>query len=99
MSKITIDDLAAMVKRGFDHQDKKFGDRFDRLEKRFDSLENKVDNIALEVSQIKKRLDKVEEILSKTNKRTIEDDNMLGKEIFDLKRRVKILEKKYAASR
>lgn len=53
--KITLEDLALMVKKGFDSVDKRFDDvykrfdeidkRFDDMDKRFDRLEAKFDNL------------------------------------------------------
>lgn len=43
--KITIDQLAQMMKRSFEHMEQRFDDmdkRFDRLELRFDILDSKV---------------------------------------------------------
>lgn len=37
----TIDDLAVMIKNGFDHVDK----RFEKIDKRFEKIENKIDNL------------------------------------------------------
>lgn len=42
--RITIEDLALMVKKGFDANDKRFDEmdkRFDAMDKRFDTLEAK----------------------------------------------------------
>ena len=46
--RITLEDLALMVKKGFDSVDKRFDDvykRFDDMDKRFDRLEAKFDNL------------------------------------------------------
>jgi len=43
---ITIDELAAMVQRGFDGVDKRFGEidkRFNRVDERFDEMKNYID--------------------------------------------------------
>ena len=53
--RITLEDLALMVKKGFDSVDRRFSamdkrfdamdDRFDAMDKRFDRLESKFDNL------------------------------------------------------
>ena len=37
--KITIDDLAGMVKKGFDETNKQMNERFDKVEARLDRIE------------------------------------------------------------
>ena len=55
--EITIDDLAGMMKRGFDHID----ERFDQVDKRFEQVDKRFDNIENKVNQIDKRLFSIEE--------------------------------------
>ena len=73
MKKLTTnEDLARMVKRGFDNVDKKFDDvdkRFDDVDKRFHTLEQgqediklRLDNVAyrFELQDLEKRVEKME---------------------------------------
>lgn len=41
IEETTIDDLAIMIKKGFDH----VNERFDKINERFDKIEGKVDNL------------------------------------------------------
>ena len=59
---ITNEDLARMIKKGFDHNDKRFegiGKRFNAVDKRFDKIESKLDNLEQGQEEIKLRLDNV----------------------------------------
>ncbi len=55
-SKITIDDLAQMIGRGFAHVDKRFDDMDVRLSGRIDGLELKIDNLDAKIDRIDSRL-------------------------------------------
>ncbi len=44
--KITINDLAIMVKHGFDDMQKQIDRRFDHVDERFDRLEQKIEGHA-----------------------------------------------------
>ena len=66
--KVTLDNLAGMIKRGFDGVDK----RFDGIEKRLANLEEgqeeiklKLDNVAyrFELVELQKRVDRLEKIV------------------------------------
>ena len=78
-----IDDLTIYVKSGFEQVDKRFEDVYSRL----DSIDAKLIFIQKEVADIKERLIKLEE-------RTIEDGNVFGSDILNLRNRVALLEKK-----
>ena len=52
---VTLDDLAGMVKRGFDNVD----DGFNKVDKRFDGVEAKLENLENGVEEIKLKLDQV----------------------------------------
>jgi len=65
-NNVTLDDLAGMVKHGFDEVDKRFGDvdkRFDDVDKRFDRVEKTLKEFksenSLEHEEIKLKLDQV----------------------------------------
>lgn len=78
---VTIDALAGMVKKGFDHMDERFNQhdkRFDILEKRFDILEKRFDILSQDHEDIKLRLGNV----------------AYRFELAELERRVNILERK-----
>ncbi len=72
-NNVTIDDLAVMVAKGFEHIDKKFeviDKRFDAIDKRFDVIDerfNKIDQTLYEMQSdiltIKERLNKIEQVL------------------------------------
>lgn len=51
----TLDDLAGMVKHGFDSVDK----RFDSVDKRFDRVEDRLDTLEQGQEEIKLKLDNV----------------------------------------
>lgn len=78
--EITLDDLAGMVKKGFDGVDK----RFDQVDKRFDRLEQ--DN-QKNHKEIKLRLSHLEFITTEMVRRD---------EFLELKRKVEMLEAKIA---
>lgn len=80
--KITLDKLAAMVQKGFEHVDL----RFDRIDKKIDNvkvgLENRMDSIK---SDLENRIDDVK----------LENDQLAPYfEVNDLKGRVSLIEKK-----
>ncbi len=53
--KITIDNLAKMIKGGFDDVDKRFND----VDKRFDRIEVNLSNLQIDHEDIKLKLDRV----------------------------------------
>lgn len=58
---ITISDLAGMVKRGFDGNDKRFND----MDRRFDRIENiLIKQHSEEIENLKKRMHRLEEALA-----------------------------------
>lgn len=52
---ITLNDLALMVKQGFDAVDK----RFESVDERFESIDNRLENLEKGQEEIKLRLDNV----------------------------------------
>jgi len=79
--QITNEDLARMIKKGFDHNDKCFDEiegRVGKVEDRLDRIEVRLDNLDQGQEEIKLRLDNV----------------AYRFEVEDLKKRVKKLELK-----
>lgn len=66
--KVTTEDLARMVKGGFDGVDK----RFDETDKRFDKVENRLDRIEsyllkkheVEIERVKERVKNLEDLFA-----------------------------------
>jgi predicted nuclease with TOPRIM domain len=106
--EITLNDLAVMVKGGFDDQER----RFDSLENRMEGVENRMEGVENRMEGVENRIGKVEGSLdnlwTQTNKLSgevnkIKDgqeelkdivSGIYHVEIRDLKNRVEILEKK-----
>jgi len=55
--KVTIDDLAMMVGRGFEAVDK----RFDQVDERLDKVESRLDKVEIKLDRVDYRLTQVEE--------------------------------------
>ncbi|GMV90914.1 MAG: hypothetical protein AMXMBFR82_06920 [Candidatus Hydrogenedentota bacterium] len=58
--KTTLDDLALMVKCGFDAVDERFNavdERFDGVENRLDKVENRLARVELRLTSVENRLD------------------------------------------
>ena len=72
----TNEDLARMIKKGFDHNDKRFEKMDEKMDKRFDKVESRLDNLEQGQEEIKLRLDNV----------------AYRFEVEDLKKRVKKIE-------
>jgi len=63
--KITIDDLAGMVKRGFDETHAYMDKRFDEVDKRFDRIENLIlKRHEEEIEHLKVRMRDIEDMLA-----------------------------------
>lgn len=103
MSKrITIDDLARMVQKGFDAVDK----RFDAVDTRLDGLTLDVSYLKTKVDEIEQRLNRHEEILEEHTEELLwlrkhleelaesKQDKQVYKEIEDLRARLARVEKK-----
>jgi len=102
--KITIEDLAGMVKRGFDGVD----ERFDGIDKRFDGVDGKFRGINERFDEIDKRFDENAEQhqqifkrLEKLERGQEDIQSLLGKvafgfEVRALDRRLKLVEEKLA---
>ena len=59
-SKITLDDLALMIGRGFNATDKKL----DKVKERLDKVQAGVAVLSVDMHEVKSRLDKIEETMS-----------------------------------
>jgi hypothetical protein len=74
--KITIDDLAIMVKVGFDEIGERFdeiGERFNKIDKRFDKIDDKLKEHDLELEKINLKFSNVAwDIDVREHKRRIE---------------------------
>lgn len=63
--KITIEDLAGMVKRGFDDTHAYMNRRFDDMDKRFDRIENLIlKRHEEEIEQLKIRVKELEDLFA-----------------------------------
>ena len=71
--QVTIEDLAGMVKRGFDE----VNTRFDGVDKRLDKIEGRLDNV-------EDRLDRIEHIFAVDHKHRIERLEFEVKNLKDL---------------
>ncbi|OIO49612.1 hypothetical protein COX74_00195 [bacterium (Candidatus Gribaldobacteria) CG_4_10_14_0_2_um_filter_41_16] len=82
---ITINDLAIMVKHGFDGVDK----RFDGVDKRFDGVDKRFDEIDKEFVGVRKRFEKIETQLYRIEVTVLHDHRQriekLEDEIVDIK--------------
>lgn len=89
----TIDDLATMVARGFEGQDKKFTNEFSKIDKRFEQQAKRIDNrFEQQDLWISKRLYEQEE---RFNKRIEEFDRKYDNIMTGIDRLAKILETYY----
>ena len=64
--KITIEDLAGMVKRGFDAVDARFDamdTRFDKMDGRVDKIDQRLVNIESEMAYVKARVTEIDRVL------------------------------------
>ncbi|MFA4890661.1 MAG: hypothetical protein WC587_03500 [Candidatus Paceibacterota bacterium] len=96
--KITIEDLALMVQRGFDETAKKFDETakkagvdksFDDVNKRFDGVDKRFDNIDGQLHEIRKDMSEI-----RKNVVYRDEFDKLMFEFGDLMARVKYLEQK-----
>ena len=69
-STITIDDLAVMVKKGFDEMDRRFAEsdkRFDRIESRMDKFEVRFDIIETKLDVLEEKFDNLSDVVTKNH--------------------------------
>src|SRR3972149_2982572 len=96
--KITIDDLAIMVQKGFDETNEKLGGRMDKLDGRMDKLDGRMDKLDGRMDVLEKKVDDgfshVEAGLDAINKNIKELDFVTKDEFEDLMTRVKYIEAK-----
>ncbi|OHA83009.1 MAG: hypothetical protein A2937_02275 [Candidatus Yonathbacteria bacterium RIFCSPLOWO2_01_FULL_47_33b] len=95
--KMTIDDLAVMVAKGFAGVDKKF----DGVYRKFDEVDNKFAEVKKEISEVKKDVAEVKENLASTRRDVLAmgDKFTLKYEFHDLASRVSLLEQKRKVKR
>ncbi len=82
--KISLEDLAGMVKIGFDAVDKKFDKvdmRFDKLENRFDKLENRFDKLENRFDVLEDKFDTLEDVVVRSHQRRIEKVEIVADKI------------------
>ena len=77
---ITIDDLAVMVKKGFDSVD----GRFDGVDKRFEAIDKRFDAVNKRFDKIDRRFDKIEKLILTDHKERIEKLEMEVSELKNL---------------
>jgi len=96
--KITIDDLAIMVQKGFDETNEKLGGRMDKLDGRMDKLDGRMDKLDGRMDVLEKKVDDgfshVEAGLDAINKNIKELDFVTKDEFEELMTRVKYIEAK-----
>lgn len=94
--KVTIENLAGMIQRGFEETTKRIGSKVDSLENKVDSLEDKVDFLHVELQDFKKETrDNFAHVHARLG--VIESDvkDVVHKDDFeDLMARVKYIERK-----
>lgn len=90
--KMELEDLALMVKHGFDGVDK----RFDGVEGRLDKVENRLDRVENRLDDVDKRLDHVDARLGNIERDVsyLRQHFVFREEFEDLMARVKYLERK-----
>ncbi len=90
--KVTIDDLAVMVAKGFNEVGREIGEVKDRL----GAVENRLGAVENRLGAVENRLDTVEEniIATRRDLLTMGDRFVLKYEMYDLSTRVGVLEQK-----
>lgn len=90
--KFELEDLALMVKNGFDEVDKRFDGvdkRFDGINKSIDGLDNRMENVEKHLDHVDARLGNIERDVS-----FLRQHFVFREEFEDLMSRVKYLERK-----
>lgn len=64
--KITIDDLAVMVAKGFDGVREEMNEHFNKVENRLGKVEDRLEKVEDRLGKVEDRLEKVEDNLSTT---------------------------------
>ena len=109
--KITIEDLAGMMKRGFDGVDERFNgvdkkflgidERFDEIDERFDGIDKRFDEVDKRFDQNTEQHQQIFKRLEKLERGQEDIQSLLGKvafvfEVRPLDRRLKLVEEKLA---
>jgi len=103
---MTIDDLAGMVQRGFtemgqriDGAEKRLGNRIDGVEGGLTSVEKGSEKLRIEMHdefrRVHEEIENIKKKLDQLSSRTMEDTDATIKEVFQLKKRIEILERNY----
>ena len=97
--KVTIDELALMIGKGFRGVDERFDkmderidgmdERFDRMDKRFDKMDERFDRMELKLDSLERRIFAIEDLL--TEHRKILNEH--GKDIKEIKDELKSIKK------
>ena len=90
MAKMTLDNLAVIIKREFD----RVNEKFDEHDQQFRQINNKLDSMQADILSIKLELHDINVRLDRLEKRTLEDDSSFTSDILDLRKRVKAMERK-----
>lgn len=77
---ITIENLAHMVKKGFDGADL----RFDKVDQRFDDVKSRFEGVNRRFDAIDDRLDRIEKLILADHKKRIERLEIEVKELKEL---------------
>ncbi len=93
---MTIDDLAAMIRDQFLHQDERLELLTSEVGKLRIEMREGFARIDQELRSIKERLREIEARLPRVEQRTLEDADALAHDVVDLKKRVNFLEKAVA---
>lgn len=89
MPKITIDELAVMVSNGFEQIEREFKAEFAAVRS---ELKSETSSIRADIRRLQEDMNEIKARLERLEKRTMEDDDALAKEVVVLRRRVDSLE-------
>jgi predicted nucleic acid-binding Zn-ribbon protein len=67
---ITIEDLAVMVKKGFDEMDRRFSkvdQKFIDIDERFDKIENRLDHLEVRFDVLEEKFDNLSDVVVKNH--------------------------------
>ena len=90
MAKMTLDNLAVIIKREFD----RVNEKFDEHDQQFRQINNKLDSMQADILSIKLELHDINVRLDRLEKRTLEDDGVIVADVQGLRKRVKVMERK-----
>jgi polyhydroxyalkanoate synthesis regulator phasin len=90
MGKVTIDDLAVMMKNGFERLEDKIETEIASVRQ---DLKTEIASVRSDIARLQCDIDDIKARLVRLEKRTLEDADALAKEVVDLRKRVDYLEK------